>query len=296
LGLFHKDTSGIRLTVSALTDVGKTRQHNEDRYLVADLSSKESARDGLERDYVLGPKGALLLVADGMGGALAGEVASQMATDLILESLAAGWVADPDSTPEGFARHVRDSIERANAQIHHRSMTEPELDGMGTTATLVGVLGTNLLISQVGDSRAYLVREGVATQVSRDQSYVQHLIDTGRVSEQEARQMASDNVILQALGPQPTVEVVQTWEPVRRDDVVLLCSDGLSGLVGAEEIGQVVARGQNLSRASKRLVKLANSRGGPDNITVIIARMGGDGMASAAEPAGGWTPGEPAAP
>ena len=286
MGLLRRDNSGIRLTVSARTDVGKTRQHNEDRYLVADLSSRDATSEEPERVYTLGLKGALLLVADGMGGAVAGEVASQMATDVILESLAVGWGADADSSPTAFASYVRDSIERANAQIHEQAMSRPELDGMGTTATLVGVLGGNLLISQVGDSRAYVVRDGVATQVTHDQSYVQHLIDTGRVSEEEARQMANHNVILQALGPRPTVEVVQRWEPARRDDVVLLCSDGLTGLVSAEEIGEAVSRGQNLSRACKRLVKLANGRGGPDNITVVIARIDGDGLASAAEAAG----------
>lgn len=283
MGLFNKDSSGVRLTVSARTDVGKTRGHNEDRYLVADLTKREATTNDGDREYTLGPKGALLVVADGMGGALAGEVASQMATDLIYESLAVGWVSDPDLSPEAFAQHVRDSVESTNARIHERSMSQPELDGMGTTATIVGILGGHLLISQVGDSRAYLVRDGVATQVTRDQSYVQHLIDTGRVSEEDARAMANENVILQALGAGPTVEVVQSWEPALRDDVVLLCSDGLSGLVAAEEIGAVVDRGQNLARACKKLVKLANARGGPDNITVVIGRMSGDGLTSAEE-------------
>lgn len=283
MGLFQRSSSGIRLTISARSDVGRTRGHNEDRYLVADLTSGESTSEKQDSSYKIGPKGALLLVADGMGGAQAGEVASRLAADLIFEGLSTGWRCDSDLSPEGFARHVRESIERTNGEIHTQSMSRPELDGMGTTATLVGILGANILVSQVGDSRAYVVRDGVATQVSRDQSYVQHLIDTGRVSEEQARQMANENVILQALGTHPTVEVVQSWEPIRRDDVILLCSDGLTGLVGADEIGRTVNRGRNLSRAAKDLVNLANSRGGPDNITVILAHVSGDGLMSAKE-------------
>lgn len=273
------------MTIAARTDVGKTREHNEDRYLIGDLTSGVASSEQDEFAYSLGPKGVLLLVADGMGGASAGEIASTMATDLIFRHLAAGWGADSDSSPQAFADYVRDSVQTTNVRIHERAVSRIELDGMGTTATLVGVLGSNLLVTQVGDSRAYLIREGVATQVSHDQSYVQHLIDTGRVSEEEAG-MVDNNVILQALGPTPTVEVVQTWEPVLDGDVVLLCSDGLSGLVDGDEIAEVVDRGQNLSAACKKLVKMANERGGPDNITVVAARIDGDGLASAAEAAG----------
>ena len=272
--------AAIRMTASALTDVGRTREHNEDRYLVGDLTAGVASSEESEFACEVGPKGAILLVADGMGGASAGEVASRMATDLIFHQLATGWSADKDSSPRAFADHVRDSVEKANARIHERSRSQIELDGMGTTATLVGVLGSKLLVTQVGDSRAYLIRDRVATQLSRDQSYLQHLMDTEGLSEEEAEAMANSNVILQALGPHPSVDVVQSWEPVAHGDVVLLCSDGLSGMVRAEEIADAVDGGDDLTQVCRELVELANERGGPDNITVVAAQITGDGLAT----------------
>ena len=280
MGLFRNDEPGIRLEISARSDVGMTRGHNEDRYLVADLTKRAGSCDQRQFVYDLGDKGAVLLVADGMGGAAAGEVASTMATDIILEHLVTAWASDADSSGEVFERYAREAVEHSNAQIHHQSQTSIELDGMGTTVTLVGVVGPHLRISQVGDSRAYVVREGTATQITRDQSYVQHLIDTGRMSEEEAELMANNNIILQALGPSPTVEVVQSSEPILKGDVVVLCSDGLSGLVNANEIGETISSASSLSAACDELVAMANSRGGPDNITVVAARLTGSALMS----------------
>jgi PPM family protein phosphatase len=287
LSLFRRNDPTIRLAVSALTDVGKTRDHNEDRYLVADLTSRNALLGDGQRPCELGPRGYLLLVADGMGGAAAGEMASQMAVDLIYEQLATTWSAEADPGPDLFALRMREAVERANARIHAMSREQPHLQGMGTTATVVGVLGSRLLVSQVGDSRAYLIRGGAAVQMTRDQSYLQHLLDTGRLSEEQATGIAPRNVILQALGPDPTVEVVQHWQPVLRDDTVLLCSDGLSGLVTAADIGRIVTETVNLSRACRQLIDLANERGGPDNITVIVARMTGGGLTTAEAAEGG---------
>jgi protein phosphatase len=269
--------------VAALSDVGQSRSHNEDRYLVADLTTRETSLQEGERKVEIGPRGALLLVADGMGGAAAGELASQMATDLVFEQLATGWASEPDPSPERFAARTREAIERANARIYAESQRRPDLQGMGTTATTVGILGPHLLLSQVGDSRAYLVRNGAAVQITRDQSFVQHLLDTGRVTEEEAYQMAPRNIILQALGPNPTVEVVQSWQPIAKDDVVLLCSDGLSGVVSAAEMGEIVGSTPHLDRACRLLVDLANEQGGPDNITVVLARLSGGGLFSPGE-------------
>ena len=283
MSLFRRNDSGIRLAVAALSDVGKTRDHNEDRYLVADLTTRDTSLSNGQRPKELGPRGTLLLVADGMGGAAAGEMASQMAVDLIYEQLATSWSSEDDPSPDLFARRVREAVERANSRIHGVSQEQPQLQGMGTTATIVGILGPRVLLSQVGDSRAYLVRDGMAVQMTRDQSFLQHLLDTGRVSEEQAYEMAPRNVILQALGPSPSVEVVQHWQPMLRGDAVLLCSDGLSGLVSAEDIGQIVGGTENLPRACQQLVDLANERGGPDNITVILAKLSGGGLMTADE-------------
>jgi protein phosphatase len=263
-----------------LTDPGQTRHHNEDRFLVANLTTRDTLGEGQHR-YQLGPLGSLLMVADGMGGAAAGERASQMAADLIYEQMAMGWCSEPDPNPDLFTVRMREAVEKANRRIHEASQSQPDLTGMGTTATIVGLLGARLFLSQVGDSRAYLVRDGGATQLTRDQSLVQHLLDTGRVTKEEAHAMAPRNLILQALGPSPTIEVVQGWQPILRGDAVLLCSDGLSGLVPAEELAHEVTSEANPGIACKRLIALANERGGPDNITVVLARLTGGGLPAA---------------
>lgn len=282
--LFRREPTGVHLTVAADTDVGRTRDHNEDHYLVADLTARtRSFENGDERDFGVGQKGCLLMVADGMGGAVGGEVASEMAAEVIFEELTRSWSDDSAADPEAFAAAVQGAVEEANRRIHERASSQEELRGMGTTATIVGVLGGHLLLSQVGDSRAYRVRDGEVTQLTRDQSFVQQLVDTGRVSAEEAARMPQKNVILQALGPKPTVDVVQSWVPAVKEDILLLCSDGLSAMVGDEAIGEIVAGTSNLVRGCSRLIALANENGGPDNITVVLARVEGTDLPSVEE-------------
>jgi protein phosphatase len=146
---------------------------------------------------------------------------------------------------------------------------------MGTTATVAGLLGDTLYVAQVGDSRAYLVRDGVARQITKDQSLMQKLIEAGELTEEEAAQSERRNIILQALGPEPMIKIDLTHQQVRRGDVLVLCSDGLSGQVSKEEIARVVTEEPDLVSACKRLIDLANENGGPDNITVIAARFDG---------------------
>ena len=278
MDLFRRNSRTVRIAVSARSDVGQTRDHNEDRFLVADLTTRDASLNQSGRTFDLGPKGCILLVADGMGGALGGEIASQMTVDLIYEQLATEWADDPETSAERFQFKVRDAIERANARIHQRSNQQQELHGMGSTATLVGVFEGHFLLNQVGDSRAYLVRDDDVAQLTHDQSFVQQLLDTGRITAEQASGMDNRNIILQALGPAPTVQVVQTWRPIKRDDIVLLCSDGLTGVVEAAEIQATVMGAPNLTKACDRLVDLANARGGPDNITVVLAELTGNGL------------------
>ena len=178
---------------------------------------------------------------------------------------------------------LRGSVERANDLIHQQSVNNPDFKGMGTTATAVGVLDGFLYLAQVGDSRAYLVRAGQAVQLTRDQSMVQALIDSGTLTEEEAEQSNHRSVILQALGAKPDVSVDLTYQEARRGDVVILCSDGLSRLVRRDEIAQAFARSDDLVGVCDELVALANERGGPDNITVVLARLDGAGLHEAAE-------------
>src|SRR5467141_3127950 len=271
----------IKVEVFAKTDLGKTRDHNEDRFLVADLSRREASLHPAVRAHEIGERGSLFVVADGMGGAAAGELASEMATDTIYQQLVRGWGTEREVTAQRFAYRWKEAVEVANEQIHAYAATHPEVRGMGTTTTAVGVLADHFFLTQVGDSRAYLVRNGEAVQLTRDQSLMQRLVEAGELTEEEAARSERRNIILQALGPDARVKVDLTHQEVRKGDILVLCSDGLSGQLKKEEIAAIATRERDLQAACDRLIALANERGGPDNITVVIARFDGDGLRSA---------------
>ena len=283
--LFGSKGSGIRITVFGKTDVGQTREHNEDTFLVADLSAKNASLQAEVRDHEIGAKGTLLVVADGMGGAAAGEVASEMAADTIYEHLVGSWSNDTENTPQQFAYRLKEAVEEANSRIHAYAKEHPENRGMGTTVTAVGVLDNHVYLTQVGDSRAYLIRRGKAVQLTKDQSLMQRLVDAGELTEEEAQRSERKNIILQALGPEGRVRVDLTYQRISRGDAILLCSDGLSGPVSNEELARAVSDNDDLVKVSSDLITLANERGGPDNITVIVARFTGDGLQEPADDA-----------
>ena len=271
----------IKIRVVGRTDQGKTRDHNEDNFLVADLTRKDNTPPAPEREYDLGERGLLFAVCDGMGGAAAGELASEMATNIIYEKLLGAWLGEAEVTGQRFAYRLKEAVEAANIEIHNYAKSHPENRGMGTTATTAGVLGDHLYLAQVGDSRAYLVRGREAHQLTKDQSLMQRLVEAGELTEEEAAHSERRNIILQALGPDPKIKVDLTHQEVRRGDLLVLCSDGLSGQVTKEEIAREAATG-DLRGATERLVAMANERGGPDNITVVISRFDGDGVRVAA--------------
>ena len=275
--MFGRD-KGIRVQVFAKTDQGRTREHNEDNFLVADLTRREASLQPSVRQHEVGERGTLFVVADGMGGAAAGELASEMATRIIYDHLVQHWDADADPTAQTFASRLREAVEAANARIHEHAKSHPEVRGMGTTATVAGLLGDKLYLSQVGDSRAYLVRNGQAHQLTKDQSLMQRLVEAGELTEEEAAQSERRNIILQALGPDSKVKVDLTHQDLRKGDTLVLCSDGLSGQVKKEEIAQIAGSATDLQQACDQLIALANQRGGPDNITVVVARVDGDGL------------------
>src|SRR5712671_316527 len=271
----------IKVEVFAKTDLGRTRDHNEDRFLVADLSRREASLQPAVRVHQIGERGSLFVVADGMGGAAAGELASQMATETIYQQLVRGWGTEREVTAQRFAYRLKEAVEVANEQIHAYAAAHPEVRGMGTTTTAVGVLGDHFFLSQVGDSRAYLIRNGAAVQLTRDQSLMQRLVEAGELTEEEAARSERRNIILQALGPDARVKVDLTHQEVRKGDILALCSDGLSGQVKKDEIAAVATRERDLPAACDRLIALANERGGPDNITVVLARFDGEGLRAA---------------
>src|ERR1022692_1927743 len=262
----------IAIEVFGKTDVGLIREHNEDNFLVADVTSAVRAGDGRDPfTFKLGEKGALLLVCDGMGGAAAGEVASQMAADAIYEALV---TAEPQPR-DGFARLLRGAVMLANERIFIQSRDNQSERGMGTTCTVAGLVDDTLEVVQIGDSRCYVLRDGKLAQVTKDQSLAWQLIEAGAMTIDEAKAFEHANIILQALGVQERVEVVLSQVPLRKGDVALLCSDGLHGPVTDEEILAVLIAEPNLQKAGEGLIQKALDRDGPDNITVALARFEG---------------------
>jgi protein phosphatase len=265
------------------TDVGRTREHNEDSFAIVDLAADDASPPDSVRTRRVGPRGMLFMVADGLGGAAAGEIASELAVRTVHEELRERWVKAGGRSADDFASAIKAATETANGRIYSYAVEHPETRGLGTTATLAGLLGDTLYLAQVGDSRAYLVRDGVARQITRDQSLMQRLVDAGELTQDEADRSERRNIILQALGPEPSVKIDLTHQRLSRGDVLVLCTDGLSGLVRTEEIAEVITQIPDLAAACRELVDRANEQGGTDNITVIAARFEGEGL-SVAEP------------
>jgi serine/threonine protein phosphatase PrpC len=225
------------------TDTGRQRRDNEDNAFV---------------------RAPLFVVADGMGGAQAGEVASQLAVEEFHEAL-------PD---EGSAEErLIDRIRAANRRIYDLSRTEHEHAGMGTTLTAAYLDDDHLAVAHVGDSRAYIFRDGELTRLTQDHSLVEELVRQGKLTQEQAAEHPQRSIITRALGIEGDVEV-DTWSyPMRAGDVVLLCSDGLTSMIGEDQIGQILRAETSLDRAADGLIAAANDAGGRDNITVVLFRL-----------------------
>jgi len=275
--------TGVTVRVFARTDVGRTREHNEDAFLVADLRVSEPLHfdetDASVRPYEVRPgnPGILFIVADGLGGAAAGEVASHMAVQTVFETLR-GRLTGSAPDPARFAAALRDATLSANEAIHQHAQKHRELHGMGTTITAAALLGDTLFLAQVGDSRAYIIRDGAAQQITKDQSLMQKLVEAGEITPEQAELSARRNIILQALGPETNVKIDLTHQLLRRGDLLVLCSDGLFGQVRGDEIAQIASTASDLDALCAELIHRANDRGGPDNITVVAARFDGGGL------------------
>ncbi len=258
----------LRLDPAQLTDVGRKREHNEDN--MAYVIPKDP--------QVMAMKGALFIVADGMGGHAAGEVASEIAVDTVSNA----YYMD-DS--EDVATPLFQAIKRANLAIHQRAAENLLRSGMGTTCVAAVLRGNMAYITNVGDSRAYLVRGSQVRQITQDHSWVAEQVRAGLLSEEQARTHAQRNVITRCLGTQPDVEVDLFIEPLQENDCLVLCTDGLSGLISDEEVMRIVD--QSVPQESVyHLVERANENGGPDNITAIVVRVQEVGV----EPPGARSP------
>ncbi|MEJ7708388.1 MAG: protein phosphatase 2C domain-containing protein [Pyrinomonadaceae bacterium] len=254
------------LIVAAATDTGRRRSSNEDAFRVVDLNTGSIDKDAATHAHSIGCHGALLVVADGVGGTTGGETASRLAVETLHDML----MDLPDDLSAGT--RVRIAAEAANECIWRQAQAARNLRGMATTATAALVQGDVATIAQVGDSRAYLFRGGRLRQLTKDQSWAQVLIDTGQVKPEDRGKVAH-NVITQALGASETVEPVITSVELKADDSLLLCSDGLWDMVTDEQIRNVMFNSFNPAAACRELITLANQRGGNDNITVVIAHI-----------------------
>lgn len=245
------------LDVAGLSDQGVKRDHNEDAWSAppADLTSKQIETQGL-----------LYVVADGIGGHRAGDVASAMAVETIQERYYATLAPD-------VATNLIAAIQEANEQIYHAAAVMPERHGMGTTVTAVVLRGSELTVVNVGDSRTYLIREGQARQVTTDHSWVEAQVQVGIITRAEANKHPQRNIITRSLGNKLKLQVDIFEEQVMAGDSVLLCSDGLSNLVSDPEIGEVVSRGQKAEQAVRELIALAKQRGAPDNVTTVLLNV-----------------------
>ncbi len=278
--------------IHATSHVGRVRRGNEDNYLLLNITNSRSwTSEQADGEFVIesqkfevDPNGVVLAVSDGMGGALAGEVASKMAVETVSERL---LTEDTEKTltPEGYhydlISKLYNATVHANYLVHQQGRTDPQFQGMGATFTGIGLTPEGVDVIQVGDSQAYLVRNGKIYQITKDQSLVQQLIDAQQISAEEAETHTLKNVILQALGAQNEIYPVSARLTPSQNDVLLLCSDGLSNKVSAANMQKhVVENIDKLEQACAALVKEANENGGEDNITVILAKLSGDGLQS----------------
>jgi serine/threonine protein phosphatase PrpC len=245
----------LRLEPAQLTDVGRKRPHNEDNMAYV-----------IPKDPVaLAKKGALFIVADGMGGHAAGEVASEIAVDTVSK------VYYQDDSDDVLVSLVY-AVKRANTLIHQRAAENMLRSGMGTTCVAAVLRGSTAYIVNVGDSRAYFIHNGQVRQISQDHSWVAEQVRAGLLTEEQARSHAQRNVITRSLGTQPEVEVDTFVEHLEEGDFLILCSDGLSGLITDSDLLSIVSQYQP-QESVYHLVERANENGGPDNITVIVARV-----------------------
>lgn len=262
------EPSRLEITVAAASDIGEVREQNEDHVLVGDLDRG----DHLEMTdpwTAQADRGPLMIVCDGMGGVEGGEVASELCARAIWREMQA---TPGTRDAEVFARLLRRATRIANHEVHTMARKEPGLKGMGTTVSAAGIVGEKLVVATVGDSRAYILRRGALVQVTRDQSLSSALIAAGHNAEMVER---AGSAILQALGVNDDVEPSLSIIELRRGDRVLLCSDGLHGLVGDPALAILMALPHTVGQAVHLLVTAARAAGGGDNITAVVADVGG---------------------
>lgn len=245
------------LDAAGLSDRGVKRDHNEDAW--------SSPPPGLTSKQ-LAAKGRLYLVADGVGGHQAGDVASTMAAQIIQER----YYADPS---DDVAGSLAAAIQAANEQIDAAAAARPERRGMGTTVTAVVLRENELTVANVGDSRTYLIRAGQARQLTADHTWVEEQVQAGLITREQADRHPQRNIITRSLGGMPELQIDIFEEQVQWGDSLLLCSDGLSNMVSDQEIGALLGQGRQARATVNELIRLAKRRGAPDNVTAVVLNL-----------------------
>ena len=249
------------LEVASHTDPGMVRSNNEDS--IASV-----------------PEHGLVVLADGMGGYNAGEVASGMATTVLTTELRqmleehAPHEVDPQSGQKAAAKMLQQQIAKANASIFQAAQSQPQYAGMGTTLVVALFYDNKVMVAHIGDSRLYRMRGDEFSQVSKDHSLLQEQIDAGMLTKEQAKGSSNKNLVTRAMGIDPTVEPEIHEYDTQPGDIFLLCSDGLSDMVSDEDIGMALqALGANLNLAVQQLVQMANDNGGRDNVSVVLVKI-----------------------
>jgi protein phosphatase len=259
-------TVSVPLTFAAKTDLGQVRENNEDKF---DWWAPED-------ESLLAARGRLFAVADGMGGHAAGQIAAEMA----LKTIGDSYFSSARGAPEDA---LKLAIVKANTEVFDTARAIPSRKGMGCTIVLAAVVGEEVAIAWAGDSRIYRIREGRAEQLTEDHSWVREQVRSGALTEAEAERSPYRNIITRCLGPEPAVTPEAGREPLRAGDILVLCSDGLTGVVSDDDMAEIVSS-RPPAFACQDLIGLANRRGGPDNITAAIIRVDGDAVPDVIEP------------
>ena len=239
----------------AITDIGRVRSENQDSVRYTENAA---------------PAFRILVVCDGMGGAKAGSIASATAADCFVACVSAHVGNRKDKTK--LDNVVNEAVEQANAVVYERSLADLSCEGMGTTLVAALVTAKSCRVVNVGDSRAYLLSSGTITQITRDHSFVEDLVERGIIRREEARTHPRKNIITRAIGVEPNVECDIFSPKLKKNDVLLLCSDGLTNTVTDEELLEIVSQNKDLAKAAQALLDLALQRGAPDNVTIGLLR------------------------
>jgi serine/threonine protein phosphatase PrpC len=276
------DSKAIHVSLFGMSDQGRVRKNNEDSSVVCNLTTGEVGLAPSLREHDLGPLGSLFMVADGMGGVASGEVASQLAVVTVPKRLYDNLKSLGTASEANFVILLREAIEYANQIIFQKALANPECRGMGTTTTAAALFGQYLFVGQVGDSRAYLIRQKKITQLTRDQTFLNYLRDIGAELPADPEKDSRKSILTQAVGTSEMLDVKVTCARVYLGDRILLCSDGLYNMVPEADLLAVFNQEDGLPDKCKALIENANAHGGTDNITLIVAEFSGQGLSAPA--------------